>query len=742
MKKLLAILGAVGVTATGASVVVACGNHNKEEKINLSSIIIKKDLGKLADAKEDTVKAALLKENPTLKTDEIKLTIPATKAVATANYTVTVEPKPDSKVYQGKVEGITFNTQIEVENTKIKIDSVKAAVGDIAGKENLDAVNIELAGKLSNATEGNVLKNISSLTAAIKTGTQTDVIVKVTAKKGYKLDSDTFEIAGAIVKPTISEGLSEVIKTTDLGTLDNAEEATVIDALVAKNPSLKKDHIKVTISNGVVAKTHEQTTNYTVTVGPKENDDFYNGKVDGITFNTKANIDDEVVSKTTIDNEIAKLNENGKTYNTTQEATDAIKKVETEEFKVSDATLKTDSIRGLSNQVFNITVQAKTGYVLANDIQDGKTTVELKIGTIDVITQQSVLDLVNAKIKGNNVYFENENNLNDALAAIVKPTGVESITGELADGSNDSLETKSVKITVSKKADAQFEANWDGKFTVEDVQIGKIDEVDVTDAIVKIRELGGKDYVDQPALQKAVEEITNKVNKNIVVTLTDITSTFGFKDHKIKVELSSKRSDIKLINNENVELSVRFGSVALISTVLKDNTEITGVQEADVVGVKAAVEAQFTVLAGHIVIADIKEVNPQNYADLTRKYTATVKAIDNDKDYTGSVSINFSIVFEQVDVKNIVDFLINLADNTLTQDQVKSNINQIIKEQQLKDKVTYKITEDQTNPLKITIELLPTSNNIELVNNQVVTKTVVIAESKFSYSIISDKYSN
>uniref|UniRef100_UPI0005613DA7 lipoprotein n=1 Tax=Mesoplasma chauliocola TaxID=216427 RepID=UPI0005613DA7 len=131
MKKLLAILGAVGVTATGASVVVACGNNNKEQKTNLSSIIIEKDLGKLEDAKEATVKAALLKANPTLKTDEIKLTITVVKAITTVNYNVIVEPKTDSIVYTGKVEGITFNTQTGVEDVKVVKSNVDAELAKL-----------------------------------------------------------------------------------------------------------------------------------------------------------------------------------------------------------------------------------------------------------------------------------------------------------------------------------------------------------------------------------------------------------------------------------------------------------------------------------------------------------------------------------------------------------------------------------------------------------------------------------
>ncbi|AVN60446.1 hypothetical protein CG007_02360 [Mesoplasma entomophilum] len=181
-----------------------------------------------------------------------------------------------------------------------------------------------------------------------------------------------------------------------------------------------------------------------------------------------------------------------------------------------------------------------------------------------------------------------------------------------------------------------------------------------------------------------------------------------------------------------------------VSSVLPVNTVINSVEDATAEKVLAAIEAQFPVLKDHIEIADIKEANPetQTYANVTRKYTATVKAIDNDKDYIGSVSINFSINFEQVDVQKNVKPLNDLPNDTSTKNEFQNFIDDILNsENEFKNKVTYKITEDQTDPSKITIELLPASNNIELVNNQVVTKTVKV-ESKFSYSIISDKYSN
>ncbi|AVN64411.1 hypothetical protein [Mesoplasma florum] len=113
MKVLLGFLCALSLTTNGVILAVSCSSENvRNKKIDLSSVILEKDLGKLKSDDKQTVEDALLKQNPKLKIDEVKLTIAAIpKGLEIKKYTVTVEPIENSLVYSGKVENITFYTE-------------------------------------------------------------------------------------------------------------------------------------------------------------------------------------------------------------------------------------------------------------------------------------------------------------------------------------------------------------------------------------------------------------------------------------------------------------------------------------------------------------------------------------------------------------------------------------------------------------------------------------------------------
>ncbi|PPE06229.1 lipoprotein [Mesoplasma corruscae] len=83
-------------------------------------------------------------------------------------------------------------------DTKIKVESIKTAIGsDIKDLADLAAVNSELAAKLKDTTNA-TLKGVKSLSAVLKDGSTTDVVVTPFANDGYKLSGQSFEIAGAI----------------------------------------------------------------------------------------------------------------------------------------------------------------------------------------------------------------------------------------------------------------------------------------------------------------------------------------------------------------------------------------------------------------------------------------------------------------------------------------------------------------------------------------------------------------
>ncbi|WP_027875553.1 Vmc-like lipoprotein signal peptide domain-containing protein, partial [Mesoplasma chauliocola] len=83
MKKLLTFLASISLTTNLIILAVSCSNETVHFE-DLSSVILNKDLGKLDNNDETTVKNALLKQNPTLNINEIKLTIaPVTKEIET-----------------------------------------------------------------------------------------------------------------------------------------------------------------------------------------------------------------------------------------------------------------------------------------------------------------------------------------------------------------------------------------------------------------------------------------------------------------------------------------------------------------------------------------------------------------------------------------------------------------------------------------------------------------------------------
>jgi|GEM_PF-1849911 len=107
MKKLLTILGAVGLTATSAATVVACGDNNRNEvtKIDLQSLNKETIRGSVEITEEQAVKE-FLENNPSItnvadfKTD---VAISLIKPTLTADGQLFVVAKSESANYSGGV---------------------------------------------------------------------------------------------------------------------------------------------------------------------------------------------------------------------------------------------------------------------------------------------------------------------------------------------------------------------------------------------------------------------------------------------------------------------------------------------------------------------------------------------------------------------------------------------------------------------------------------------------------------
>jgi len=113
MKKLLGLLGALGMVASTGSVVVSCGNKSKDEaKATLESVVKVKALGEIeiaSDAEAPTIDQLLVaikakNASSTLTKNDVQLDGAATATKAK------IKAKDDSSKYTGTVE-VTYTVK-------------------------------------------------------------------------------------------------------------------------------------------------------------------------------------------------------------------------------------------------------------------------------------------------------------------------------------------------------------------------------------------------------------------------------------------------------------------------------------------------------------------------------------------------------------------------------------------------------------------------------------------------------
>ncbi|QVK03089.1 lipoprotein [Mycoplasma mycoides] len=107
MKKLLTILGSVGLVATSGAFVIACGDKTKmndaksteEEKIDLNKLVKVRDLGFVSKNDKDIIKNAFVKQNglndPKLK-DKIEVTVKSNGGTTSSNGSSTTTSNANS----------------------------------------------------------------------------------------------------------------------------------------------------------------------------------------------------------------------------------------------------------------------------------------------------------------------------------------------------------------------------------------------------------------------------------------------------------------------------------------------------------------------------------------------------------------------------------------------------------------------------------------------------------------------
>ncbi|ATZ21704.1 BspA family leucine-rich repeat surface protein [Mesoplasma tabanidae] len=264
---------------------------------DLDNVILNKNLNKLEDNDEQTVKNALSKENPTLDISEIKLTIAAvSKNVETKNYTVTVEPIDNSNVYSGKVHDITFYTEtinlqdldnvILNKNLNKLEDNDEQTVKNALSKENptLDISEIKLT--------------IAAVSKNVETKNYTVTVEPIDNSNVYsgKVEGIVF-----YTEKISRQNLSNVVLRKNLSKIKNNEFDTILLALKNKNEELVTEEIKIDNVQGW--QTNYESKKYKVIISAIPNSNLYFGKVEEIYFWNETYVDNLTyyVDKNTLD---------------------------------------------------------------------------------------------------------------------------------------------------------------------------------------------------------------------------------------------------------------------------------------------------------------------------------------------------------------------------------------------------------------------------------------------------------
>lgn len=246
MKKLLSLLGAIGLVATSSATVVSCGDPDSDTTTY-----------ELGDITIDTVKG----------TDDN-----ADKDMAT-------------------IESILDAVKTTGEANKDYADAMAAAKKDHAPTDKMTS-SIELEGVGVIGKDTDILKSIDITTStyeAIKIDFDGDGTNEIDAKLTFALKSSS--------APVEVKDLKDVVKTLNLGTIADKESATILAAINDKNKSNLTD-ADVTI---------KATSDTEATVTPKEDSKLVKG--DAVTVTFKIGAEDKTVELNTIITEGTDLGE-------------------------------------------------------------------------------------------------------------------------------------------------------------------------------------------------------------------------------------------------------------------------------------------------------------------------------------------------------------------------------------------------------------------------------------------------
>ncbi|AHB36481.1 lipoprotein [Spiroplasma apis] len=276
MKKLLGLLGAMGMVASTGSAVVSCGNKSKDEaKATLESIVKVKALGEIeiaSDAEVPTLDQLLVaikakNASSTLTKNDVELDGAATATKAK------IKAKADSSKYTGTVE-VSYT---------VKKAAAKATLESVVTKNGLDTIKI--ASDKEVPTDEQLIEAIKEKNSGIdltnevtfegKTATEATVKAKEESLKYTGTVKVSYKVEKAVEKQTLESVVKEkTLGQIDLGKLgDTPSIEQLISAINGKNASLNLTNSDVEIDGSATettanlkAKTTSSKYSGTVTV--------------------------------------------------------------------------------------------------------------------------------------------------------------------------------------------------------------------------------------------------------------------------------------------------------------------------------------------------------------------------------------------------------------------------------------------------------------------------------------------
>ncbi|AVN60455.1 hypothetical protein CG007_02405 [Mesoplasma entomophilum] len=236
MKKLLSILGAVGITATGASLVVSCGNKTVEDTtIDLSTIELS------LKATNKTTDAEVMKAVNSVKGLE--------KAIQNTDILITREDATTAKEGKIVITGIKGSTIVKAETSKIIVIEKEAGQVTPPTPEDttVDLSKVELNLNATNDT------------------TAADVLKALQGVKGLeKLDAKEVEIT---IDKSTYDVVEKTVNDTKINVIENEKAGSItikgLDSKLVKKDSIKKISVASPVTDLSKVELNLNATNLT-----------------------------------------------------------------------------------------------------------------------------------------------------------------------------------------------------------------------------------------------------------------------------------------------------------------------------------------------------------------------------------------------------------------------------------------------------------------------------------------------